>query len=95
LLLLPNCDLDTGNGTSAAEYSLADATYASLLAQLSGRKFDQTSPDLRANILDFYSDLSAPIETKKDQGRWQNVLSSLEQLKLLTLAPVVAGNPAQ
>jgi hypothetical protein len=94
-LLLPNCDLDTGNATSAAEYSLADASYASLLAQLSGRKFDQTSPDLRANILDFYSDLSAPNDTKKDQGRWQSLLISLDQLKLLTPAPVVAGNPAQ
>jgi hypothetical protein len=26
----------------------------------------------RANILDFYSDLSALIETKKDQDDWKN-----------------------
>jgi hypothetical protein len=36
---------------------------------VSDGKFDQTPPELRANILDFYSDLSAPIETKKNQVR--------------------------
>jgi hypothetical protein len=90
-LVLPNRDLDTGNGTKAAEYSLTDDTYAKLLAQLSGRKFDLTSTALRANILEFYSDLSIPIETKKDQARWNNVLISLDQLRLVTPAPVVAS----
>ena len=36
-LVLPNCDLDTGNATKAAEYSLTDDTYAKLLGQLSER----------------------------------------------------------
>ncbi len=62
--MLPNCDLDSGNQTKAAEYSLTDETYAKLLAQLSERKFDWNSPELRDNILQFYSDLSVPIETK-------------------------------
>src|SRR5438270_12008747 len=82
-LVLPNCDFDTGKPTKAAEYSLTDEAYASLLAQLSDRKFDLMSPELRSNILDFYSDLSAPIATKKDQGRWQSVLTALDQLKSL------------
>src|ERR1700730_2069866 len=80
-LVLPNCDLDSGQATKAAEYSLTDEAYARLLAQLSGRKFDLTSPALRANILQFYSDPSAPIKTKSDPVRWQNVLTSLDQLK--------------
>ena len=87
-LVLPNCDLDSGNVTKAAEYSLTDDTYARLVTRLSDRQFDQTSPELRANILDFYSDLSLPIETKKDQGHWRGVLMSLDQLKLVTPAPV-------
>ena len=95
LLVLHHCDLDTGNQTKAAEYSLTDDTYAQLLSQLTDRKFNLTSADLRANILDFYSDLSAPIETKKDNARWQNVLVSLDQLKLVTSAPVVTDGPAQ
>jgi hypothetical protein len=93
-VVLPNYDFDTGNPTKAAEYSLTDDAYAKLLGQLSERKFDKTSPDLRANILLFYSDLSVPIETKKSPGDWQSVLSQLDQLKLVTPAPVVAASAA-
>ncbi|HWW16495.1 MAG TPA: zinc dependent phospholipase C family protein [Candidatus Dormibacteraeota bacterium] len=93
-VVLPNYDFDTGNPTKAAEYSLTDDAYAKLLGQLSERKFDKTSPDLRANILLFYSDLSVPIETKKSPGDWQSVLSQLDQLKLVTPAPVVAVSAA-
>ena len=93
-LQLPNCDFDSGQVTKPAEYSLTDDTYAQLLSQLSGRKFDLTTPELRANILDFYGDLSAPIETKKDPARWQSVLTSLDQLKLITPAAPAASSPA-
>jgi len=94
-LVLPNCDLDSGNPTQAAEYSLTDDTYAKLLGQLSARKFDRTSPELRDNILQFYSDLSVPVETKKDQDDWKNVVSELDQLKSAAPAPTVAASPAQ
>ena len=94
-LELINCDFDTGKVTVAAEYSLTDESYAKLLDQLAKRKFDLTSTSLRDNVIQFYSDLSAPIETKKDNARWQSVLASLDQLKLLTPVPVIAGGPAQ
>jgi hypothetical protein len=94
-LELANCDFDTGKETQAAEYSLTDETYAKLLGQLAGRKFDLTSPALRDNILNFYSDLSLPLETKKNATRWQSVLSSLDQLKLVTPTPILAGRPAK
>jgi hypothetical protein len=94
-LKLANVDFDTGKETRAAEYSLTDDTYAKLLGQLAGRKFDMTSPDLRENILTFYADLSLPLETKKDLGHWQSVLTALDQLKLITPAPVVAASPAK
>ena len=93
-LILPNRDLDSGNDTKPAEYTLADDTYAQLLTRLSGKQFVQTSPALRSNILDFYSDLSLPIETKKDEGHWRGVLTSLDQLRLITPAPVVNESPA-
>ncbi len=94
-LRLPNRDFDTGNMTKAAEYTLTDATYAKLLAQLSDRKFNLTSPELRANILDFYSDLAAPIDTKSDAVRWRGVLAALDQLRLITPVPAVAAGAAQ
>ena len=93
--VLPNCDFDTGQVTKAAEYSLTDDAYAKLLDQISERKFEGTSPELRANILQFYSDLSLPIETKKDQGRWQALLTELDQLKSVAPSSTVAGNGAQ
>ena len=94
-LELANCDFDSGKETRAAEYSLTDDSYAKLLGQLADRKFDLTSTELRDNILGFYSDLSVPIETKKDDVRWQSVLTSLDQLKLFTPAPILAAGPAR
>ncbi len=86
--------LDSGNVTKAAEYSLTDDTYAKLLAQLSRRKFDRTSRELRVNILQFYSDLSVSIETKKDGVRWQAVLTELDQLKSGSCS-IGGGQPAR
>ena len=93
-LALPNYDLDDGIKTKAAEYSLADQTYASLLAKLTTSKFDLTSPQLRDNILAFYSDLSLPIETRKDPARWHAVLTELDALKAVTPSPESAIPPA-
>lgn len=78
---LPNLDLDSGRATKATEYSLSDDSYAKLLGRLSGGKFDLTTPELRDNILAFYSDPAAPINTKKKRRAWQNVLTELDQLK--------------
>ena len=90
---LPNCDFDTGKETKAAEYSLTDEAYAILLGELAKRNFELMSPDLRSNILSFYSDLTLPIETKKDSVRWQSVLSSLAQLKLAAAPSITATGP--
>ena len=94
-LALPNCDLDTGQVTKAAEYSLTDDTYAELLEHLTSRKFDLTTPELRNNILNFYADLSVPIETKKNPARWQGVLTALDQLKTAAPMPTMENSPAQ
>src|ERR1700688_3983483 len=86
-LRLTNCDLDSGKVTHAGEYSLADDTYAKLLHQLSEHKFDGLTPQLRDNILNFYSDPAASIKTKKDADDWKNVQKELEQLKAAAPAP--------
>jgi hypothetical protein len=93
-LTLANTDFDTGKETKAAEYSLTDDTYAKLLGQLAERKFDLTTPDLRDNLLNFYADLSLPLETKKDSARWQGVLTALDQLKSVAPVPILAATPA-
>jgi hypothetical protein len=94
-LIIPNRDLDSGEATKAAEYSLADESYAILLAELSAKKFNLTSPQLRDNILNFYFDLSVPIGTRKNESHWHKVLADLDQLKSAPLPPPVAVNSEQ
>jgi Zinc dependent phospholipase C len=91
MLRLPNCDFDSGKATKAAEYSLTDDTYAKLLKQLSDHKFDRMTVQLRANIIDFYSDLSASLHTKQDQSDWNELLKDLDELKAATPSPTDAS----
>jgi hypothetical protein len=94
---LHNRDLDSGEPTHPAEYTLADDTYAKLVTQLAEKKFAQAGPGLRDNILDFYSDHSADVNTKKDEGQWHKVLAALDQLKTAppAIASADANRPAQ
>ena len=90
---LADYDLDSGKPTAAGEYSLADDSYTKLLSQLVDKKFDVTTVALQKNILAFYSDESAPIEAKKDPGKWQKVQSDLEALKTFTPNPTLPVSP--
>lgn len=80
-LRLPDTDFDTGHATQPGEYSLADATYAQLLDKLTKHNFDQVTPELRANILAFYSNASAPLATKRKPAAWQKTQEELQRLK--------------
>jgi hypothetical protein len=92
-LRLTNCDLDSGKVTHAGEYTLADDVYAKLLHQLAQHKFDALTPQLRDNILLFYSNTTAPIHTKKDEAAWKVVQADLEQLKAATPVVTTSGGP--
>jgi hypothetical protein len=100
-LRLADMDFDTGRETRAGEYSLADKTYAHLLNDLAKHDFVDATPQLRQNILSFYSDPNAPITTKKDSKAWRTAQEELEKLKMTntdhsvntasTIAPVHAS----
>jgi hypothetical protein len=94
-LQLRNRDLDTGEDTRAAEYSLTDDAYAKLVSKLEKRKFDLMTPALRDDIVRFYGDLSSPIATKKDKSRWRALLSALNQIKSARPTPTLASNPVE
>jgi hypothetical protein len=85
---LVNKDFDTGRDTVVGEYVLADTTYAHLLDDLDKRHFDQLTPDLRQNILDFYAK-GTPIiskkNAKKDTQAWQKTQDELNRLKALSV----------
>jgi hypothetical protein len=84
---LPDKDLDSGRPTAAGEYTLADDSYAKLLGQIADKKFEVTTAGLQKNVLSFYADPSAPIETKKDAGKWEKVQANLEALRTFTPSP--------
>ena len=81
-LQLTNTDFDTGHDTTAGEYGLTDETYAHLLDQLSQRNF-QIAPDLRTNLLAFYSDPAAPLATKKKPKNWEKTQDEVAKLRAL------------
>jgi hypothetical protein len=80
-LELPNMDFDTGKKTIAGEYRLTDEAYSKLIRKLDERKFDLLTPELRADVLQFYADPKAQIATKKDAEQWQKTLDSLRALE--------------
>jgi hypothetical protein len=88
---LPNLNFDTGNKTTPGEYVLTDDTYATLLAQLAKNNFATLTPELRDNILEFYSNLNAPIATKKKKAKWQATLKNLDQLKTAQVSATQAA----
>jgi hypothetical protein len=57
---------------------------------LADKKFDNLTPLLKENILEFYSNLSAPIHTKQNKKAWDETLANLE---LLRAAPASSQEP--
>ena len=92
-LKLADDDLDSGKPTAAGEYTLADDTYARLLSHIADKKFDVTTAALQKNILAFYSNPTAPVDTRKDPGKWQKVQTNLDALKTFTPNPAQPPSP--
>ena len=80
-LELANLNFDTGKPTGPAQYSLTDDTYAKVLDQLAKEKFATVTPEMRAEIMEFYTNLDLPIETKKHKDKWKKLLTELQELK--------------
>jgi Zinc dependent phospholipase C len=81
---LTNLDCDTGHPSSLGEYSLADKTYTHLLDDLNKNQFAELTPELRQNILDFYSHPNSLSVAGKEKKAWDKTLSQLEMLKAAT-----------
>ncbi|MGA7521567.1 MAG: zinc dependent phospholipase C family protein [Acidobacteriaceae bacterium] len=79
---VPDLDLDTGYPTRPGTYHLTDKTYAALLRQVTNTTA-MPPLGLRQNILAFYSDANAPIETKKHPRQWKKVQKELAILRTM------------
>jgi hypothetical protein len=87
---LPNDNFDTGAITGPGKYRLNDEAQARLLDALAKQNFSGASPELRAELLEFYGHPDAPYATKRNPKAWAKAQAQLEQLKRAA-TPVVAG----
>jgi hypothetical protein len=97
-LELKNDNFDTGDTSGPGTYFLNDDAHARLLDLLAKENFVTAPPDVRAELLDFYSQPDAPYATKAKPKLWATVQSELRQLKqappaVLNAAGSAAGNP--
>lgn len=86
--VLPNNNFDVGGLTGPGAYRLNDDTHATLLEKLAEDHFSSTPPEVRAELLQFYSDSNAAYSTKRDPKAWDRVQTQLEQLKSSASASV-------
>lgn len=87
-LAIPDDNMDTGSFTGPGQYPLADETYAELVDRLAKDHFKTISPELRAAVLSYYSNLNAPFYTKRDKKEWKRVVAEIGELKQTSAAPI-------
>ena len=80
-LELINDNFDTGETSEPGKYKLNDEAHAKLLEGLAKENFATAPPDVRAELLDFYSQKDAPYATKAKPKEWAEVQAQLQQLK--------------
>jgi hypothetical protein len=80
-LNLPNDNFDTGDVTGPGKYKLDDQTQAKLLDALAKGNFSGASPELRAELLEFFGHPDAPYAIKQKPKDWAKVQAEVEQLK--------------
>ena len=83
---LPNRDLDTGAPVQPGAYRLTDETYAKLLDRLVADPHHTVPPGLKSDIVNYYADPNAPIQTKKNPQKWARVQSELQTLRTMPVS---------
>lgn len=92
-LVLPNDNFDVGVMTGPGKYAMNDDAHAKLLDRLAAQKFAGVSPELRDELVQFYSDTDAPYATKRDPKAWAAVQSQLAELKAASLSAAPSSAP--
>jgi hypothetical protein len=78
---LPNDNFDTGDITGPGKYRLNDEAHARLLEDLAKQNFADVSPQVRAELLEFFGHPDAPYAMKRKTKEWAKVQVALQQLK--------------
>jgi hypothetical protein len=72
---------DVGVITPAGSYRLDDQAQCYWLTLLAAKNLTTVTPAIRKELLSYYSDLEAPIATKKDKKKWRQLVTELQQLQ--------------
>ena len=78
---LVNGNFDLGEVSGPGKYRLSDTTHAKLLDKLADQKFAGITPEIRAELLDYFSASDTPFAMKKDKKLWTKVQTELEELR--------------
>ena len=80
-LKLANNNFDVGEFTPPGKYRMNDDAHAKLLDKLAEQNFANMTSDLRAELLDFFSDPNAPYAIRRNSKEWNKVEAEVRQLK--------------
>jgi len=89
---LPNDNFDTGEITAPGKYKLADVTQAKLLDGLAKQNFVGASPEVRAELLEFFGHPDAPYAMKQNPKDWARIQAEVEQLKSAAPPPAATSS---
>lgn len=87
---IPNDNFDTGSVTGPGKYWLNDETHAQLLDALAKQNFSGASPEIRAELLEFFADPNAPYAMKHKKKEWARVQVEIARLRQATPATAAA-----
>ena len=87
---VPNDNFDTGEPDGPGKYFMNDDVHAKLLDRLAQQNFAGVSPEIRAELLQFYADPNGPDAAKRHPKVWTRVQAEVQQLKTSTPPPVTA-----
>jgi len=84
---LPNDNFDVGEVTARGVYRLEDNACMQLLNQLAKKDFVDASPELRAQLLRFFSSPEAPSAAKLSAKARAQLKADLQKLENAPLTP--------
>lgn len=94
-LVLANDNFDTGRLSAPGHYRLNDLTQAQLLDALAKQNFRGASPEVRTELLQYFSDPNAHYATSRKPKQWAKVQAELRELRDFNPQPVAStdGEP--
>jgi Zinc dependent phospholipase C len=89
---LPNDNFDVGETTARGQYRLNDDACAQLLDELAKKDFAQASPELRADLLHYFSSTDIPASDKLSEKARARLKANVQKLESAAPAPAAAKN---